>query len=231
MQKTKGYSDVRLDNECAYCGEFPDTKDHVPPKVLLDKPFPNDLPTVDCCLKCNNKFSADEEYFACILGCIISGTTEFGKLRREKTVKILTRNSKLRNQLETSLFNEIDKSLFAIQEIRIENVLLKLAFGHAKHDNSSRQFEEPTLVKFLALERMNDNQRKEFFSEGEMEVAPEIGSRLTQFMHLKNENSPYCHWEIVQEGVYQYSVNNLSNQVKVKMLIWDYLACEVIWVD
>ena len=42
---------------CVYCGNAAGTRDHVPPKVLLDEPYPPDLPPVPACDECNNRFS------------------------------------------------------------------------------------------------------------------------------------------------------------------------------
>jgi len=38
------FIDERLTGICVYCGGQSDTKDHVPSKVLLDKPYPPQLP-------------------------------------------------------------------------------------------------------------------------------------------------------------------------------------------
>jgi hypothetical protein len=42
--------------------EKPLTRDHVPPKLLLAKPYPKDLPTVPSCADCNRSFQANDEY-------------------------------------------------------------------------------------------------------------------------------------------------------------------------
>src|SRR5438477_8522100 len=53
---------------CAYCGKARKlTMDHVPPKVLLAKPFPVNLPTLPACHDCNQSFKKDDEYTpACV---------------------------------------------------------------------------------------------------------------------------------------------------------------------
>lgn len=49
---------------CIYCQENPkETNDHVPPKGLFGEPRPSNLVTVPACLKCNNGFSSDDDYF------------------------------------------------------------------------------------------------------------------------------------------------------------------------
>jgi hypothetical protein len=52
---------------CVYCGDNADTRDHIPPRCLLEKPYPANLPTVPSCRSCNNGFAADEEYFHVVL--------------------------------------------------------------------------------------------------------------------------------------------------------------------
>lgn len=48
---------------CAYCGSKDAiTVDHVPPKLLLARPYPENLPTVPACRECNASFQADDEY-------------------------------------------------------------------------------------------------------------------------------------------------------------------------
>ena len=48
---------------CAYCGEFKKlTKDHVPPKLLLEEPYPPNLWTVPSCHDCNASFQEDDKY-------------------------------------------------------------------------------------------------------------------------------------------------------------------------
>ena len=48
---------------CVYCHKVKKaTVDHVPPKLLLEQPFPQNLLTVPCCGDCNQSFKADDEY-------------------------------------------------------------------------------------------------------------------------------------------------------------------------
>ena len=96
MKQIKKYSDLRLYGYCTYCGGEPETRDHVPSKILLDKPFPENLPVVPSCDKCNHDFSKDEEYFACLIECTLRGTTEpeklimsFEEVRKEEFLEII----------------------------------------------------------------------------------------------------------------------------------------------
>jgi hypothetical protein len=48
---------------CIYCNRaVADTVDHIPPKLLLAQPYPDNLLTVPSCSKCNSSFQKDDEY-------------------------------------------------------------------------------------------------------------------------------------------------------------------------
>jgi len=54
---------------CAYCRQLKKaTVDHVPPKLLLEQPFPPNLLTVPACRDCNEGFKADDEYTRTVIG-------------------------------------------------------------------------------------------------------------------------------------------------------------------
>lgn len=52
---------------CVYCEKKATTNDHIPPKGLFSKPYPENMITVPCCSDCNNLFSKDDQYFVTML--------------------------------------------------------------------------------------------------------------------------------------------------------------------
>src|SRR5690242_14029536 len=74
QQVQKMYIDERHLAFCAFCGDAPGTRDHVPPRVFLDKPYPDNVPVVGSCFECNNGASLDEEYVACLLEAAVCNT-------------------------------------------------------------------------------------------------------------------------------------------------------------
>jgi hypothetical protein len=52
---------------CVYCGDAGHTRDHVPPKLLLESPLPSTLHTVWACSTCNQGLSTDEQYLLTII--------------------------------------------------------------------------------------------------------------------------------------------------------------------
>ena len=66
---------------CAYCGLAKATSsDHVPPKLLLRKPFRPNLRTVPSCIACNNRTASAEEYFRRVLVIYLAHTPEADEL-------------------------------------------------------------------------------------------------------------------------------------------------------
>lgn len=93
------FVDERLKGSCVYCGGPPETVDHVPSRVFLDDPLPENLPVVEACRECNGGFSLDEEYLACLLECVMTGTSDIEGFAREKVRRSLSRNRRLTAQL------------------------------------------------------------------------------------------------------------------------------------
>ena len=76
MEQINNFADKRLIRGCIYCYRPAETRDHVPSKCLLEKPFPENLPVVGCCDSCNQSFSKDEQYFVCLIESVLCGSTD-----------------------------------------------------------------------------------------------------------------------------------------------------------
>lgn len=214
---------------CCYCGEKSETRDHVPSKVLLDDPFPENLPVVPCCLECNQNFSLDEEYFACIIECAFHGTTQIDKLGRDKIKRILSQKISLHKMLTESMTEVEGQIYFKTDEARISNVVLKLARGHAKFENSEMQWGKPVRVWIKPIEVMSQLEIDTFFSIPEQTSLPEVGSRALQRVMINSAGNIQQYWIPVQQDNYRYCISHDSDGLRVKIIIWEYLACEIIW--
>jgi hypothetical protein len=228
MQQIKTFSDTRLDHLCAFCGQAATTRDHIPSRVLLNEPFPDNLPVASACFECNNGFSLDEEYVACLLECTLRGTTEPNELR-EKIRKILLRKESLKVLLENSITRIDEQAYFTPDEDRVRNVILKISQGVAKYDNSECQLSEPCSIWFRPLLTMTEEEQLEFFSSEELPMLPEVGSRAMQRAFQNPQTILQSCWIDVQPNIFSYSLSHTSEGLRVRMLIWEYLACEVIW--
>ncbi len=69
MDLVEPFADDRLVANCVHCAAGTETRDHCPSRMLLDKPYPENLPFLPSCTSCNRGFSLDEEYFACLRAC------------------------------------------------------------------------------------------------------------------------------------------------------------------
>lgn len=100
MNQLRDFADSRLIDGCIYCGGAVETRDHVPSRVLLDRPLPENLPVLPSCRKCNNGFSKDEEYLACLLEAVVSGSIDPDQVSRKVVADILKRSPRLQNQID-----------------------------------------------------------------------------------------------------------------------------------
>lgn len=231
MQQIKPLSDHRLENMCSYCGEKAETKDHVPSRVLLDEPLPENLPIVPCCLKCNNDFSLDEEYFACAIECAQRGTTEINKLKREKVITILSRKKALQQEIENSFIVQNGERMLQVERDRFLNVIIKLAKGHAKFENSEPRIENPYKIWMNSIVFMSESDIDTFLTPMPYNILPEVGSRALHNILFQNDRRVFPNWIIVQDRIYQYLVTPNIGLYFVRILICDYLALEIKWQE
>lgn len=168
---------------CVYCGAPATTRDHVPPKCLLEKPYPTDLPTVPSCKKCNSSFSLDEQYFLILL----AATTEANPAILRKVAKggvierTLERSPRLDERLLASLNTDNDGRIIVLPEFqRVNRILQKiglgcfvLKYGHAPklqellpvtypHARAEEQLPELAFMERLRSKRWSHVQRGVF---------------------------------------------------------------------
>lgn len=91
---------------CCYCGtKGATTRDHVPPKAIINKPRPDDLITVPCCFECNNQASSFDEKFKAYLGMHIARQGgEAERLFKEGVLPTAKHNRKLRKNIFNSMY-------------------------------------------------------------------------------------------------------------------------------
>lgn len=207
----------------------------------MDAPLPENLPVVGACWPCNNGFSSDEEYVACLLESVITGTTNPEDMRRPSIANILKRSPSLRGRLEAANRSVEGRTEFAVEDGRIQNVVVKLARGHAAYELSQPCRDAPASCWWQPLELMEEAQRGEFESDHVIGILGEAGSRgvqraLVVQVTLRSENGDLCSlsllvngWVDVQEGRYRYHAIHDENGIKIKLVIGEYLACEVVW--
>lgn len=134
-----------------------------PSRVFLDQPYPEQLPCVPAGLPCNRGFSLDEEYLACLLGCVHAGSADPSKMRRQKIARMLARKPELGRRVmasrQESLFGP---PVFTPEINRVRSVVVKLARGHAAFELAACRLEEPSHCTFVPFPVMTEGQRTSF---------------------------------------------------------------------
>ena len=233
MQNLRCYADSRNRGFCVHCGGPYETDDHVPSKVLLDEPYPENLMVCESCVACNHRLSLDEEYFACLLECVIAGEAEPAKMQRPKIAKILEGNESLLCRLKRARSENDGIRLWTVENERVRAVLLKLARGHAAYEYNLPQLGEPDSFQFSPLHTLNAAERSHFEElddQAEQVLAgwPEVGSRALQRLLVVESQAFREKWIEVQEANYRFRITE-DDGLTVKIVLREYLACKVVW--
>lgn len=90
---------------CAICGSRPaTTRDHLPPKAILVRPFPSNLITVPACAICNNGSASMDEQFRVYLAATVGDKSESARqLWKERSIATLRKNRKLVSALSSTM--------------------------------------------------------------------------------------------------------------------------------
>ena len=241
MDQKQNLADSRLLLGCIYCGGGEGTREHVPSKVFLDSPYPENLSVIGACYSCNNGFSKDEEYLACLIEAVIAGAVDPAKVRRASIAKILERSPALRSRIEAARTTTHSGTSFSPEVKRVERVLLKLAMGHAAYELAQECRNQPASVWWQPLHLLDQTQREEFDAPEVVTIFGEIGSRGMQRLKVAHVNlvSPSGQetyeqiilndWIDVQPQRYRYLASDQGGVISVRMVIGEYLAAEVSW--
>lgn len=243
MEQIRDYSDERLRGGCVFCHGPEETRDHVPSRVFLDSPLPSNLPVVPSCWKCNNGFSPDEEYLACLVEIAAVGSTDPGMMRREKVAKILTRSPRLRAQIDGGRSGEEGEVRFFVETDRVRTVVLKLAKGHAAFELGRPFRQAPSQIAWWVMHLMTERDRCAFDAPYFPENYGEVGARGLQRMQvvemsLESANGDRRRvgflmndWVEVQEERYRYQAIETHEEVIIRMVIGGYLGASVVWTS
>lgn len=225
MQQLPSYGDDRNKGWCVFCGGPKESRDHTPSRVFLDEPYPENLPVVPSCQTCNNSFSLDEEYLACLVECARTGSLDQARISRPKIARVLDRKGVLATRLASARHESADGIIWRPEDERVRNVIVKLARGHVAFEQNEPRLDGPTSISIRPLCVMNEEEREEFESAPDTGVWPEVGSRA---MHRVFDGAEGKYpWIEVQPRRYRYMV--ASGPFMARIVIAEYLAAEVEW--
>lgn len=225
MRNIRTFSDSRLDGWCFHCESAPgNTRDHVPPRVFLDRPFPPNLPVVASCEACNSEASRDEQYVAVLVEVTTCGSTDPAGVERPKIARTLRQRPALRTRLDRSL-----KVLDGVTEIgpehtRVDRVLNKMARGIWKFEMSEATGRMRTSVAYQPASATPDDQLSAFLSLRPPVILPEVGSRMMLRTVSDVGRGVVNAWQVVQQDRFEYGVEAGG---LVRMILRGYLLAEV----
>lgn len=235
MKGIRDYADERHKGWCIHCGaDFGSVEsnlDHVPSKTILDRPFPENLPTVRICKSCNTSFSNDEEYFTAFLGSVLAGTTDPNQQVVGRAEKILDRNQRLQDEIESQLevvkdADGNDQVTFVPDIAHIQDVIVKNARGHVLFEHGQPAEAKPARIAVQPIPTLPPDKLASFEAIEYGAVWPEVGSRLMTRLATGDDMRPDG-WVIVQPNVYRFAVMD-HGQFIVRNVIREYLATEVV---
>ena len=229
MEYLNSYADDGLVIGCIHCGACTDTRDHVPSRVLLDEPYPENLPVLPACAQCNEGFSLDEEYVACLVECARTGSVD--AVQRPKIHRILNDSPALAARIKRArTVAATGEVSFRAENARVRNVAVKLARGHAAYELSEQKLDPPSHVMFVPLHTLSNEACEHFENPPQPSAFPEVGTRAMQRMVISMAGPTVLgpDWINVQKRQYRY-LAIAEDAVMVRFVMGEYLAREVIW--
>ena len=236
MKQLRDHSDARSRVSCTHCGVVLDptnaTKDHAPSKCLLDRPLPENLPTVMICGSCNRSFAKDEEYLCVLLAAVISGDADPDPGLFPTAVASVEHSPGLRKRIKRAQRHQLPlwgepEILWMPESDRVRGVIAKNAHGHVLHELGDPALGAPSAVWCWPMNRLSVDQRDAFECVPFGALWPEVGSRMMQ--RLAGVDPLVNGWVEVQKDVYRYAVAQGPDGLLVRTVIREYLATEVHW--
>lgn len=232
---------------CIYCGNVSDTREHAPSKVFLSNPYPENLPVLPACKKCNNSFSDDELYTEVYIDSLkyLSGRQE--SLRKENQERIYRNSAFIDAQNDLRNYYDIGEMS---RNIKIKRILTKLAICHSVFELSEGFYCDswdglPASIDYKFSFEMKQNEIREFdnFIDMNDKILPEVGSRvfgkilvfqpvLTPINGGENINANLVvmDWSDIQEGNYKYVAwFEKDDSFHVRIVIHDFIYAEVVF--
>ena len=210
------YADDRQKQWCVHCGKITGTKsasrEHVPTKGVLLKPFPQQYPVLPVCHSCNEGHSLDEEYFIAFLSTVLSGSTDPKEQRIPGAARILSRNTSLKLRIESSRITNDGQFFWLPESERIKRVIVKNARCHVLYEAAEPHWEEPEEVSFFPIPTATDHELEDFLVNNPVQAWTEVGSRWMQrvleekgafdkFGFYNFQDSTYCYRIDIDEGI------------------------------
>lgn len=225
---------------CVYCGNSADTREHCPSKVFLKKPYPNDLPVVPACQKCNNGFAQDELY-----------TKAFIELYQNHCYNTPITVSQERKEVREAqqTFSQSVQNGQVCYDDRIGRILVKLSICHAAYELTEGYYADdrsgiPEYISYTFRPNMTDEEidnANDFIPLNDC-ILPTLGSRVFNKIYvfepvLSSHDGdgvgrvplPVMDWTDVQDKHYRYVCWLDKHHINIKLVISEFLFATVVF--
>ena len=89
--------------KCIYCYEDANSREHIPSKIFLNEPYETNLAILPSCISCNNSYSEDEQYLACLIDYVQYKLHNLETVKRSKIQKTFETRPHIKNEFEKSI--------------------------------------------------------------------------------------------------------------------------------
>lgn len=225
-------------SECIYCGKPADTREHIPSKVFLSQPYPDNLGIVPACKECNKSFSGDELFLSLLIDILKRRHYGMEYTFSEEVESRMIYNKKLVKDIEEALENkQLEKF-----DVKVSRIIFKLAIGHSVYELSEGYCIKEGAIDYSFGDSMSTEEIEEFSLPFDISGEPllEIGSRVYERVVVLDLNLPAIHteqrlntslvlldWVDVQDSKYSYTSYRFGEEIIVKMIINDFLYAMV----
>ena len=153
-------------------------------------------------------------------------------MKRPRISRILQNSPRLAGRIATARRVAASGEVsFQPEHERVTNLIVKLARGHhAVYELNEQRLDAPTHTTFMPIHTLNRDALRCFENPPQLAAWPEIGTRAMQRMVVAAPGNSVLSndWLEVQEGQYRY-VAIAESVVMIRIVIGEYLACEVVW--
>lgn len=251
--------DSNIQSDCIYCGLPADSREHIPSKVFLKKPYPRNLYIVPACKKCNNLYSDDELYSWFIIKIleqmahsnVENSVDDERRFFRHASIAKIVRTD-IAAFVDSNIHTcRLDSAVFDFRSNRLERTLEKLAIGHSVFELSEGYRSDETegwiteKIAYGFAPALSEDTKSDFDCAIPINqiLWPEVGSRIydhifvVQVPLISTSNPLDCReagivfldWIDVQEATYRYITINTNDQIYVHIVIDEFLYSSIVF--
>lgn len=227
----------RFDSICIYCRtNVANSREHLPSRIFLDTPYPEEYSVVPACDKCNGGFSADEVYVSSFIDKLRNELSNNGFPLREKTISAINHDKELEKILNEQIRTENGKILVNYVPESFSKILIKLAKGHlCQAQDKVFDSDCSTECNFKFKPDLSEDELYHFEELPHVDKVSECGSDFTHGLLIVAgiglPSQIFVPWKEVQDGNYRYLTYFEHDNYIVRIIICETLFAEVLFSE